>query len=164
MKDSGSGVNYIRLTSHPREDGPQPPKVKWGAEDPVARGPVIASLTTQHHRNAIGTHAGSYTLYRALAVAAKRLDPTHRPDLTNTAPTYPLGPHPQWFDPRKIVSIDPWGAVTSQVFSKWIGEGHDVRPTIAISRRTSRSPSRATPWPKGAPAPDGKVLILRTAS
>ena len=54
----------------------------------------------------IGTHAGSYSVYRALAVAAGALDPLRKPDLTNTAPTLRIGPHPQWSNPDKIVSLD----------------------------------------------------------
>jgi hypothetical protein len=33
----------------------------------------------------------------------------NRPDLTNTSPTTPMGPFPQWRDPGKIVSLDPAG-------------------------------------------------------
>ncbi|MCA8920510.1 MAG: GTP cyclohydrolase II [Planctomycetes bacterium] len=160
--DSGSGsgrINYIRLTSHPREDGPQPPKITWGAANPAERGPVIASLTTPHHRNAIGTHAGSYTLYRALAVAAGRLKADHRPDLTDTSPTNTLGPFPQWHDPEKIVSIDPYGAVTSRVFAEWVAAGHDVRPTIAITQAHIEIPELRDAIREGRLKPDGKVLI-----
>src|SRR6478735_9373312 len=92
---------HIKLTSHPGRDKPIP--IVWGAADPTARGPIIATLTNREQRNAIGTHSGSYAVYRALAIAAKALDPQHVPDLTNTTPTDPFGPHPQWFDPEKIV-------------------------------------------------------------
>ena len=168
MNDSGSGsgragsssqrLNYIQLTSHPRHD-PQHPSIAWGAADPKARGPVIASLTNAHHRNAIGTHAGSYTVYRALAVAAGRLDPGHRPDLTDTSPTTTLGPFPQWHDPKKIVSIDPYGAVTSNVFADLIGQGFDIRPTIAITQAHIEIPELREAITAGRLKPDGKVLI-----
>ena len=59
------GQGHIRLTSHP--EGEVVP-IKWGAADPAERGPVIATLTEQGHRNVIGTHSGSYAIYRALAV------------------------------------------------------------------------------------------------
>ena len=55
----------------------------------------------------IGAHAGAYALYRALAIAAGSLNALHRPDLSNTAPAEPIGPHPQWADPARIVSLDP---------------------------------------------------------
>jgi len=104
---------HIKLTSHPGAGagGAKPIPINWGAGDPSTRGPIIASLTTPEHRNVIGTHSGSYAVYRALAIAAKALDPQHVPDLTNTAPTDPIGPYPAWHDPEKIVSIDPYGAV-----------------------------------------------------
>src|SRR5688500_18662436 len=87
---------HIKLTSHPGSGSSKPIPIQWGAADPATRGPIIASLTTPDHRNVIGTHSGSYAVYRALAIAAKALDPQHVPDLTNTAPTDPFGPHPQW--------------------------------------------------------------------
>ena len=83
----------------------------------MRRGPVIATVTNPAQRNAIGTHAGSYSVYRALAVAAGALDPLRKPDLTNTAPAEPIGPHPQWSDPQRIVSIDPFGAMVSEAFA-----------------------------------------------
>jgi len=55
---------------------------------------------------------GAYTVYRALAVAASNLADEHKPDLTNTAPLYKIGPHPSW---SKIVSLDPWGAEVCRV-------------------------------------------------
>ena len=66
---------HIRLLTHPSKNGPKPLPIKWGAATPEERGPLIATLTTPSHRNVIGTHAGSYAVYRALAVAAKALDP-----------------------------------------------------------------------------------------
>ena len=47
----------------------------------------------------IGTHSGSYGVYRALAVAAGKLSRGHRADLTETAPADVIDPHPQWGDP-----------------------------------------------------------------
>ena len=99
----------IVLTSHPANAAGGAPKIRWGAADPNDRGPVIGTLTNHAARNAIGTHAGAYSLYRALAIAAGQLDAAHRPDLTDTAPAVPLGPFPQWSDPERIVSLDPWG-------------------------------------------------------
>ena len=50
-------------------------------------------------RNVIGSHGGSYALYRALAVSSGALDPIRRPDLTNTHPAATIGPFPQWTRP-----------------------------------------------------------------
>ncbi|HEY6878498.1 MAG TPA: hypothetical protein VI299_10795, partial [Polyangiales bacterium] len=95
---------HIRLLSHPFHHGQKPLPIRWGAATPEARGPLIATLTTPAHRNVIGAHSGSYSIYRALAVASGALDPSHQADLTNTRPTKELGPHPQWADPDRIVS------------------------------------------------------------
>src|SRR6059058_1254082 len=128
-------AGHIVLTSHPlgRVAG-QSPKLQWGAPTAAERGPVIASLTDPAQRNAIGTHAGAYAVYRALAVASGALQRDHRPDLTDTAPAELIGPHPQWSDPDKIVSLDPWGHLVSSAFAAEIASGADVRPTIAITK------------------------------
>ena len=60
---------HIRITSHPSGGGTAP-TLHWGAPTPAERGPVIGSTTNRAHRNVIGTHSGSYGVYRALAVAA----------------------------------------------------------------------------------------------
>ena len=101
---------------------------------------MVATLSTPGDRNAIGTHSGSYAVYRALAVAAGRLDPVHRPDLTDTAPTDFIGPHPQWSEPGRIVSLDPWGAIVADVFSEEIDGGVDVRPSIAVTKARLHMP------------------------
>ena len=62
------------------------------------------------------------------------LDPIRRPDLTNTHPVVDIGPFPQWREPRKIVSIDPWGHLVAETFAAEIAEGMDIRPSIAITR------------------------------
>src|SRR5215831_2914489 len=125
---------HIKLTSHPGAGSPKPIAIHWGAAEPKIRGPIIATLTNPDHRNVIGTHSGSYAVYRALAIAAKALDPQHVPDLTNTAPTDPIGPYPSWHDPEKIVSLDPYGAVVADVFRDHLQKGYDIRPTIAITQ------------------------------
>src|SRR5438105_4145016 len=112
-------AKHIKLTSHPGAGSAKPIPIHWGAADPATRGPIIATLTNPEHRNVIGTHSGSYAVYRALAIAARALDPQHVPDLTNTSPTDSFGPHPSWGDPEKIVSIDPWGAVVADVFKDY---------------------------------------------
>src|SRR4051812_35340891 len=76
--------------------------LRWGAAAPAERGPVIGSVTRPSDRNVIGTHGGSYSLYRALAVSAGALSPLQRPDLANTHPVTEIGPHPQWSEPGRI--------------------------------------------------------------
>jgi len=47
----------------------------------------------------------------------------------------PIPPQPAWFDPRKIVSFDPWGHLVPEVFKREIEQlGLDVRPSIAITK------------------------------
>jgi GTP cyclohydrolase II len=110
------------------------PDLVWGAPTAAERGPVIATLRNPKHRNAVGTHAGGYSVYRALAIAAKTLASDHMADLTDTAPAEHIGPHPQWGDPKKIVSLDPWGHLVGDVFREHLDRGYDVRPTIAVTR------------------------------
>lgn len=146
---------HIVLTSHPTP-GRKPLAINWGAKDPLERGPVIGSTT--EHRNVIGAHSGSYAVYRALAVAAGRLKSDHVPDLTNTAPADPIGPHPQWFDPVKIVSMDPWGHMTTEVFGDLIAKGYDIRPTIAVTRAHINMPELRDAMAAGRLRSDNQIL------
>ena len=150
-------TRHIRLTSHPE---PQAHRwqINWGAATPVARGPVIGSVTRPQDRNVIGTHGGSYSLYRALAVSAGALSPLQRPDLANTHPVTAIGPHPQWSEPGRIVSLDPWGHVVGEAFADAIGEGIDIRPTIAITRARLNMAELNALLASGKLKPDGRVL------
>lgn len=149
---------HIVLSSHPAGHTTVPYKIKWSADNPKERGPVIASLTNIRNRNAIGTHSGSYSVYRALAVAAGVLDAEHVPDLTNTTPPIDIGPHPQWSEPGKIVSIDPWGHLVANVFAEEIRAGFDIRPTIAVTKAHINMPELNSAIQKGRLIPDGKIL------
>jgi GTP cyclohydrolase II len=151
-------VRPIVLTSHPgRRDKVLP--IRWGAADPVERGPVVATLTDPSRRNVIGTHSGSYSVYRALAVAAERLRPDYVPDLSNTAPAEPIGPFPQWSDPERIVSLDPFGHIVGEVFAERLKEGYDIRPTIAVTKAHINMPELRQAMAAGRLAPDGNVLL-----
>ncbi|QRK11918.1 GTP cyclohydrolase II [Archangium violaceum] len=156
MSDKKS-VNHIRLTSHPDSDSQAVP-IRWGESEPLRRGPVIATLTEPAHRNVIGTHSGSYAIYRAVAVAAGQLPHDHRADLTNTAPAAQIGPHKAWFDPERIVSMDPWGAVAPQAFRAFMDQGMDLRPTIAITRAHINMPELRDAITAGRLKPDGRIL------
>ena len=149
---------HIKLTSHPGAGSAKPIPIHWGAADPHTRGPIIATLTTPEHRNVIGTHSGSYAVYRALAIAAKALDPQHVPDLTNTTPTDPIGPFPAWHDPEKIVSIDPYGAVVAEAFGDYLKKGYDVRPTIAVTKAHIDLPEIVDAIEARRLAVDGKIV------
>ncbi len=148
---------HIVLNSHPTGDQ-SPIAMHWGAPEAVARGPIVTNLSGDGRHNAIGTHSGSYSIYRALAVAAGALDPSHRPDLTNTAPVTAIGPHPQWSDPNCIVSLDPYGHLVSQCFAEQLETGLDVRPSIAVTRARLSLPELIHSTQSNL-AVDGKVLL-----
>ncbi len=152
-------TKHIVLTSHPPKGGTQAPAINWGAASPVERGPVIGSMAKPEQRNVIGVHSGAYGLYRALAIASGKLNPIHRPDLTNTAPPVQIGPFPQWADPDRIVSIDPWGHIVADVFRTELDRGLDIRPTIAITRARIQLPEMREAISAGRARPDGKVLL-----
>ena len=79
-------LDYITLTTHDGQFGSNPISMQWGHEDPLVRGPVVATVKHGGQRNAIGAHGGGYCIYTALAVAAGELDPTHIPNFRSTAP------------------------------------------------------------------------------
>jgi len=140
------------------------PAIHWGAATAAQRGPVIGTTTNRAHRNVIGTHSGSYGVYRALAVAAGSLSREHRADLTNTAPTDAVGPHPQWADPAAIVSLDPWGATVADVFAGELTAGFDIRPTIAITKAHVILPEVIDAVARGRLQPDGRLLLSSGAA
>ncbi|MDB5589548.1 GTP cyclohydrolase II [Enterovirga sp.] len=150
---------HIRLTSHPEAGtaiGRFP--IRWGRADPRERGPVIGSVTSPGDRNVIGSHGGSYSVYRALAISARAMNPLARPDLRNTHPVVPVGPYPQWADPDTIVSLDPFGHLVAEVFGREIETGTDVRPTIAITKARLNLPEILAAMAAHRLAPDGGFL------
>jgi hypothetical protein len=84
---------------------------------------VSRQNSTIRRRNAIGAHGGSYSIYHALAIATKQLPPTFTPNYAFTHPPVTIGPFPQWSEPGKIVSMDPWGHLTASIFES-------VRPRL----------------------------------
>ena len=149
---------HIRLNTHPAQGGQPAPKVVWGARDPRERGPVVGTIGNPARRNAIGVHAGSYGLYRALAIAAQELKAGHRPDFTDTAPAEAIGPFESWFDPQKIVSLDPWGHLVAEVFAEQLKAGWDIRPTIAVTKARVSMPEIKDALEAGRLKADGDIL------
>jgi GTP cyclohydrolase II len=152
-------ASHIRLTSHPVEGAYGALPVHWGAPDPHVRGPIVGSTANRSQRNVIGSHSGSYGIYRALAVAAGALLRGHKPDLTNTMPTDPIGPYPQWIDPSTIVSMDPFGAVVAEAFKDEIAQGYDIRPTIAVTKAHIDMPEVRDAISAGRLQADGRILL-----
>lgn len=155
---SGNRTSHIRLTSHPGTGTASRFPIHWGAKTAQERGPVIATVNAGADRNAIGAHGGAYSVYRALAISAGAMDANVRPELHNTHPVVDLGPHPQWTDPKKIVSIDPWGARVAQDFKAELAEGVDIRPTIAITKARIDLPEVHDAIAKGRLKPDGEIV------
>ncbi|MBK9136295.1 MAG: GTP cyclohydrolase II [Betaproteobacteria bacterium] len=150
---------HIRLTSHPGQGPTGAPPLVWGAADAATRGPIVGTTTNRSQRNVVGTHSGSYGVYRALAVAAGNLVRGHRADLTNTAPTDPIGPHPAWGEAQKIVSLDPWGASVQAVFAEHLAAGYDIRPTIAVTKAHVHLPEIRQAIAFQRLYPDGRILL-----
>ena len=158
---SKSAAGHIRLTSHAAASVRSG---SLGSPDRHRARPVIGTTTKRAHRNVIGTHSGSYSVYRALAVAAGALSREHKADLTDTSPTDIIGPYPQWSDPGKIVSLDPWGAMVAEVFADELAAGHDIRPTIAITKAHVILPEVIEAVQNGRLNPDGKILAADGAA
>jgi GTP cyclohydrolase II len=149
---------HIRLTSHSAGGKAHLYPITWGAPDARPRGPVIGSITAGVNRNVIGAHGGAYSVYRALAVSSGTLDPVARPDLKDTHPVVELGPHPQWGEKTRIVSLDPWGHRVAQDFRPEIEGGLDIRPTIAITRARLTLPELRDAIRLGRVREDGVIV------
>ncbi|MEQ1808163.1 MAG: GTP cyclohydrolase II [Burkholderiaceae bacterium] len=158
--DTPTPSKHIRLTSHPGQQGASgAPVIRWGAATAVQRGPVVGTTVNRSQRNVIGTHSGSYGVYRALAVAAGNLEKGHRADLTDTSPTHRFGPYTAWGEPNRIVSLDPWGALVAEVYAEQIAAGYDIRPTIAVTQAHVHLPEIRQAMAFQRLHADGKVLL-----
>jgi len=135
-----------------------PIKMQWGAPTPGMRGPVIATVRHQSQRNALGAHGGGYSIYRALAVVQGSLDKDYMPNLDLTTAVAKIGPFETWKDPKKIVTIDPWGHAIAEGFEPWLNRGYDIRPTIAVTKAHVELPECKEALQCGRLTPDGLVL------
>ena len=150
--------SHVILATHANLRYPESPELNWGDSSPDSRKPVIASQTNPRARNAIGTHSGSYTVYRALSIASGKFPTTHRPDLHNTESPVKIGPYPAWLDPTKIVTLDPWGLDPKIHFSSWFERGYDVRPSIAVTQAHLQIPEIHEAIHAGRLKTDGKII------
>lgn len=88
------------------------------------------------------------------------LDPSHKPDFSNTEPAVSVPPQPSWSDPTKIVSFDPYGHLVPQVFKHEVEDlGLDVRPSIAVTRAHMKLSEIDETTRKGELTVDGKILM-----
>ena len=155
---SGNRTSHIRITSHPGRGSSGRFPIHWGAPTAKERGPVVVTTNAGADRNAIGAHGGAYSIYRALAVSAGAMDPVVRPELFNTFPAAAIGPHPQWSEPGKIVSLDPWGHRVAEDFAAELAEGVDIRPTIAVTKARLTLPEIAEAIELGRLKIDGEIV------
>ena len=132
-KEKLAPTSYVNLTTHNVFDV-SPLAVRWGEADPRRRGPIIATNRHEAYRNSIGAHSGSYCIYRALAVTVGALDKDYYPQYSMTRPPFVVPPNPAWGDPKKIVTMDPFGHDIVGAFEPYLKRGYDVRPTIAVTK------------------------------
>lgn len=158
MLDSKKRSKHVILASHANLKYRDTIPVQWGAKSAMDRGPVVASNTNPQLRNAIGTHGGSYTVYRALSIASGKFQPQHKPDLHNTESTIKIGPYPQWTDPTKMVAVDPWGLDPQNHFKPLYDKGYDIRPTIAVTQAHLQLPEIHKAIEAGRLPMDGKIV------
>ncbi|KAF9529594.1 GTP cyclohydrolase N terminal-domain-containing protein [Crepidotus variabilis] len=152
----------VNLTTYPDQHGIVPHPIAWGAADPTERGPIVCSRlpSSIKHRNALGAHAGSYSIYRALSIAMGALDPTHKPNYDLTTPPLDIPFNPTWADPTKIVAFDPWGHLAPQVFKREIEElGLDIRPSIAVTKAHLKMSELDDAARKGDLKVDGAIVL-----
>ena len=151
-------ASHVVLTSHANQVYKKAPVIHWGEKDPKKRGPVVATISDKGDRNAIGTHSGSYTVYRALSIASGAFPKGHKPDLENTNPTTPIEPQESWFDPERVVSIDPWGAHVNEVFADELEAGLNISPSIAVTQARLQIPEVMQAIDEGRLKVDGEIV------
>ena len=117
----------------------------------------MASTQNISHRNVIGTYSGSYSVYKALAVASGSLSKDHLPDFTDTAPVEKIKTKKFWSGDH-IVSMDPFGANVIETYSDEIKKGVDIRPTIAITTAHIKVPELMEAIKVGRLKVDGKIV------
>lgn len=152
---------HITLTTYPGQSGVDPVPLQWGAPDAKTRGPIIVSRSPSmlKRRNAMGAHGGSYSIYNALAIAAGDLPPDFRPDFTNTEPTFNFPWQPAWADPKKIVSMDPYGHDIVNQFKEYLDAGWDIRPTMAVTRANMKLAEIGEAVRNGKLKVDGSIVV-----
>lgn len=151
-------ANHVVLTSHSNQLFKDTPPIEWGEKDPNKRGPVIATISEKENRNAIGSHSGSYTVYRALSIASGAFPKEHRPELENTEGTFHFKSNPSWFDSTKIVTLDPFGADVNIHFKKFLEEGYNVKPSIAVTQAHLHIPEVEQAVKEGRLKADGDIV------
>ncbi|MCO4794556.1 MAG: GTP cyclohydrolase II [Bacteriovoracaceae bacterium] len=151
-------ASHVVLTSHSNQVYKDSIPINWGEKNPMKRGPIIATISEKENRNAIGSHSGSYTVYRALSIASGEFPKDHVPDLENTEVTNKFGPYDSWFKKGRIVSMDPWGANINEYFGDYLKDGYNIHPTIAVTQARLHIPEIKEAIDKGRLKIDGEIV------
>ena len=151
-------ASHVVLTSHSNQIFKESIPIHWSEKDPKKRGPVIATISEKENRNAIGSHSGSYTVYRALSIASGAFPQDHKPDLENTEVTTKFGPYDSWYEQDRIVSMDPWGANIKEYFDDYLEKGYNIHPTVAVTQARLHIPEIREAIDKGRLPIDGKIV------
>lgn len=149
---------HVVLTSHTAHKSGRFIEINWGAPEPADRGPVVGTISDKADRNSIGSHGGSYSIYRALSIAQGTFPLGHRPDLTDTEPTTVIKPQPSWGRADAIVSLDPWGASIGRHFADYLEAGYNIQPTIAVTQAHLQLPEIAEAIQKKRLEVDGEFV------
>lgn len=152
----------IRLTTYTTDPDIDPIKMDWYNADPQKRGPVVCSKfrngMTKH--NAIGAHSGPYSVYHALSIASRRVDSKHVADYSDSQPPFKFPEVPEWSEPGKIVSLDPFGHMTPWLYGDVEKKANvEVRPSMAITKAVLSIPEIKEEVQKGNLKPDGKIVL-----
>lgn len=75
-----------------------------------------------------------------------------------TAPEDLITIHPSWLDPKRIVTIDPFGHMVTTAFAPYFKKGYDIRPTIAVTKAHIDFPEVKDAIRLGRVVPDGHIL------
>ncbi len=157
-REKNRKASHVVLTSHANQIFKESLPINWGEKDPIKRGPIVATTSELENKNAIGSHSGSYTVYRALSIAKGDFDPSHKPDLNNTHITVEMKPQESWFNSDKLVSIDPFGAHIQEYYKDLIKEGYNIKPTIAATSARLQIPEITEAIDKGRLKIDGDLI------
>lgn len=132
--------------------------IRWGAKTLADRGVLITKDSLSYKSNTIGVHANNHSVYRGLAVATKQLPKGFSSREIPLNDKIKIQPNQNWFDPDKIVSLDPWGMCDDETALEHIEKGAAVNPTISSSPCNISIPELKSAIDNGDIAIDGKIV------
>jgi GTP cyclohydrolase II len=162
VNETASSLKDVVLTTYSDDPNVKPLGLNWGEKDPLVRGAIVPSRLRSglSKHNAIGAHSGSYSIYHALAVGSKQLDPYHTADYTNAEPAFNIPEQKQWYGNEKIVSMDPFGHLTPWLYDDVSKEEDvEIRPTISVTKAHMQLFEMKEAVEAGRLKVDGKIVI-----